>query len=90
MSKRKGKIYIGTSGWHYKHWTGTFYPENIKGSKQFNEYLKYFDTVEINNSFYKLPAEKNFQTMVPGCSKRFFICNKSQPLYHPPKKAGCK
>lgn len=77
MSKRKGKIYIGTSGWHYKHWTGTFYPENIKGSKQFNEYKKYFDTVEINNSFYKLPAEKTFRQWYLAASKDFLFAIKA-------------
>ena len=32
---KKGKIYIGTSGWHYKHWKGTFYPDDIKEQEQF-------------------------------------------------------
>ncbi|MBO9573810.1 MAG: DUF72 domain-containing protein, partial [Chitinophagaceae bacterium] len=57
---KKGKIHIGTSGWHYKHWTGTFYPDNIKGSAQFGEFIKSFNTVEINNSFYALPSIKTF------------------------------
>jgi uncharacterized protein YecE (DUF72 family) len=54
------KIYIGTSGWHYKHWMGNFYPEGVK-SKDFTAYyLRYFQTVEINNSFYKLPSAETF------------------------------
>lgn len=57
---RKGKIYIGTSGWHYKHWKGTFYPADIKESQQFEEYKKHFSTVEINNSFYRLPTPETF------------------------------
>lgn len=57
---KKGKIYIGTSGWHYKHWKGTFYPDDIKEQEQFCVYSKSFKTVEINNTFYHLPAIKAF------------------------------
>lgn len=57
---KKGKIYIGTSGWHYKHWKGTFYPEGTKDAQQMEYYLQHFNTVEINNSFYKLPSSTTF------------------------------
>lgn len=51
------EIRIGTSGWHYKHWLGTFYPERWPASKMLAYYQERFDTVEINNSFYRLPPE---------------------------------
>jgi uncharacterized protein YecE (DUF72 family) len=54
------KIYIGTSGWHYKHWVGTFYPPDLKSKDFTNYYLRFFRTVEINNSFYKLPSSETF------------------------------
>ncbi len=54
-------IHIGTSGWHYKHWLGDFYPEKYPAAKMFPWYAREFDTVEINNSFYRLPEEKTFQ-----------------------------
>ncbi|MFC7522489.1 DUF72 domain-containing protein [Parapedobacter sp. GCM10030251] len=54
------KIYIGTSGWHYKHWKGVFYPEKLKERDQLSFYSKSFYTVEINNSFYRLPSESTF------------------------------
>ena len=57
----KGTIYVGTSGWHYKHWVGTFYPEGTKDSEQLSYYLKFFSTVEINNSFYRLPPAETFK-----------------------------
>jgi uncharacterized protein YecE (DUF72 family) len=57
----KGKIYIGTSGWHYKHWVGTFYPRGTKDTEQLSYYLKFFKTVELNNSFYRLPPPQNFR-----------------------------
>ena len=50
-------VRIGTSGWHYKHWVGAFYPPTTPSSKMLRFYLEHFDTVEINNSFYRLPAE---------------------------------
>jgi uncharacterized protein YecE (DUF72 family) len=50
-------IRIGTSGWHYKHWLGNFYPHRLPVSKMLGEYVRKFDTVEINNSFYRLPSE---------------------------------
>lgn len=56
----KHKIYIGTSGWSYKHWRGTFYPQEIKVKNHFSYYLQHFNTVEINNSFYRLPSEETF------------------------------
>ncbi|MFC6997536.1 DUF72 domain-containing protein [Rufibacter roseus] len=66
--QEKGKIHIGTSGWHYNHWKGNFYPPGVT-SKQFTEYyLRYFRTVEINNSFYRLPTAETFaswRTSVP-------------------------
>ena len=52
-----GKVHIGTSGWHYKHWIGPFYPEKMTPSKMLRFYAEHFDTVEINNSFYRLPAD---------------------------------
>lgn len=51
-----GAVHIGTSGWHYKHWKGPFYPEKLPASKMLEWYVERFDTVEINNSFYRLPT----------------------------------
>jgi uncharacterized protein YecE (DUF72 family) len=57
----KGSVYIGTSGWQYKHWKGTFYPVELKSRDWFNNYQQTFSTVEINNSFYKLPSPELFK-----------------------------
>lgn len=57
---RKGKIHIGTSGWHYKHWKEAFYPKEIAEKDQLGYYSSVFRTVEINNSFYRLPTEDTF------------------------------
>lgn len=55
-----GRVYIATSGWHYGHWIGPFYPADIRKTKLFEFYVTRFNTVEINNSFYRLPQEKTF------------------------------
>ena len=55
------QFHVGTSGWHYKHWLGDFYPEKFAPAKMFSWYAREFHTVEINNSFYRLPEEKTFQ-----------------------------
>jgi uncharacterized protein YecE (DUF72 family) len=55
------RVHIGTSGWHYKHWCGPFYEENLSPSKMLPVYYTQFDTVEINNTFYKLPSAETFR-----------------------------
>jgi uncharacterized protein YecE (DUF72 family) len=56
-----GKIHIGTSGWNYKHWmNGAFYPPGLPQSEWLEYYAEHFGTVEINNSFYRLPAPETF------------------------------
>lgn len=57
---KKAQIHIGTSGWHYKHWIGKYYPGGTKDSEQLGFYIKDFSTVEINNSFYRLPPRDAF------------------------------
>lgn len=74
---KKGKIYIGTSGWHYKHWKGTFYPADIKESEQLACYVRHFNTVEINNSFYMLPSAKTFTGWKKATPKGFVFAVKS-------------
>jgi uncharacterized protein YecE (DUF72 family) len=53
-------IRIGTSGFHYKHWKGPFYPDKTPDSKLLDYYVQHFDTVELNNSFYRLPSAEAF------------------------------
>jgi uncharacterized protein YecE (DUF72 family) len=54
------EIRIGTSGYHYKHWVGRYYPAGLKPAKMLEHYLHDFDTVELNNTFYQLPNESTF------------------------------
>jgi len=54
------RIRVGTSGWVYQHWRGLFYPDDLRQSDWFAFYARFFDTVEINNSFYRLPSAAAF------------------------------
>src|SRR6478672_4997710 len=49
------KWWIGCSGFHYKHWKGIFYPENLAQSKWFDYYNDRFKTLELNVTFYRFP-----------------------------------
>lgn len=54
------RVRIGCSGWAYKHWRGLFYEESLPQTRWFERYAAEFDTVEINNSFYRLPKAETF------------------------------
>jgi len=73
-------IYIGTSGWAYPHWkNGVFYPENLKGHELLH-YQRYFDTVELNSSFYHLPKKETFEKWRQLVSENFIFSVKG-PRY---------
>jgi uncharacterized protein YecE (DUF72 family) len=52
---------VGTSGFHYPHWRGVFYPSELPAAEWLAFYSGRFDTVEINNTFYRLPAAETFE-----------------------------
>ncbi len=60
------KYYLGCSGWYYNDWKGPFYPDNLSKAKWLEYYSENFNTVEINNTFYRFPTEKT----VKGWYKR--------------------
>ena len=51
------EYYVGTSGWHYPHWRGPFYPPALPASDWLDYYARHFATVEINSSFYRRPSQ---------------------------------
>ncbi len=57
-NRPSGVARVGCSGWMYKHWRGTVYPESLPARRWFEHYTTLFDTVEINNTFYRLPTEQ--------------------------------
>jgi uncharacterized protein YecE (DUF72 family) len=53
-------VRIGCSGWQYRHWRGDLYPSELPQARWFDFYSSRFDTVELNNSFYRLPDARTF------------------------------
>ncbi len=54
------RFYVGTSGWHYPHWRGVFYPEDLPSRDWLSYYVRRFPTVELNASFYRQPRESTW------------------------------
>jgi uncharacterized protein YecE (DUF72 family) len=75
--RARGEIRVGTSGWHYAHWRGPFYPEKLPANKMLGFYLQRFDTVELNNSFYKLPSESALTLWRDSVPKGFLFAVKA-------------
>ena len=66
------ELYIGTSGWSYKHWSGIFYPKELKSDKYLEFYTTKFSCVELNASFYHLPLKttvSGWMNRTPGAFK---------------------
>ena len=71
-----GHVYIGTSGWQYSHWRGSFYPQNLPQNLWLSYYAKYFDTVEVNSSFYGQTKASTFQKWQHETSDHFVFAIK--------------
>ncbi|MCU1369261.1 MAG: hypothetical protein JWO77_455 [Ilumatobacteraceae bacterium] len=52
-----GTALVGCSGWSYRHWRGSIYPEDLPARRWFEHYAAHFQTVELNTTFYRLPSE---------------------------------
>lgn len=71
------KILVGTSGFVYDHWRGLFYPEKLAKAKWLQFYVTQFTTVEINNSFYRLPSEEAFASWRDSTPANFIFAVKA-------------
>ena len=60
---REGRIRVGTSGYSFADWIGPFYPAGTPRSKMLDEYVRHFDIVEINSSYYRIPTPAMFERM---------------------------
>ncbi len=74
---------IGTSGYSYKEWKGVFYPEDLKASEMLSYYAERLGTVEINNTFYRLPTRKLLEGWASQVPDGFrFVLKVSQKITH--------
>ena len=75
--------YIGTSGWHYDHWKGPFYPSGLREAALLEYYADRLGSAEINNSFYRLPEKKTLLRWREAVSEDFvFSVKASRYLTH--------
>ncbi len=84
MSKMaNGHIHIGTSGWHYPHWVGPFYPAGTSSDQFLAFYTRHFRSVEINSTFYHLPARGTLDAWCRATPEDFlFACKASRFITH--------
>jgi uncharacterized protein YecE (DUF72 family) len=91
------EVYIGTSGFSYPHWRDVFYPRALPQKDWFEYYVKYFDTVELNVSFYRLPKKETFanwrkragKTCLPA-GKFVFAIKGSRYITHVKRLKDCQ
>ena len=75
-------IWIGTSGWQYRHWKPGFYA-GVPSSRWLDHYTSHFDTVELNGSFYRLPPRERFEAWAEAVPEGFVMAVKvSRYLTH--------
>jgi len=83
MTPKNPAIRIGTCGYSYDDWKGVFYPEKTPKGKFLEYYAEHFDTVELNATFYQLPALKTLEGMVKRTPEGFsFVIKAHQALTH--------
>ena len=76
-------VYVGTSGWSYKEWRGTFYPRKLPADAMLRHYASRFDTVEVNNSFYRIPRESVLAAWAAQVPAGFrFVLKASRRITH--------
>ncbi|MEW5979508.1 MAG: DUF72 domain-containing protein [Acidobacteriota bacterium] len=77
------KFYVGTSGFSYDPWKGTFYPEDVSAKDMLRYYSSRLPSVEINNTFYKVPKAATFENWAQQVPEHFrFALKASQRITH--------
>ena len=94
LGRRSGPVKavrVGCAGWAYQDWRGVLYPERMPQREWLAAYAREFSTVEINNTFYRLPSEAAVEGWVGGDAGRLPLRGQGEPLRHPrqaPAEAG--
>ncbi len=78
-----GALHIGTCGWHYRHWIGPFYPAGSRSAELLARYAACFSSVEIDSSFYRLPAPETLRHWRAETPADFvFTCKANRFITH--------
>ena len=77
------RVLIGTSGYSYKPWKGSFYPEDLPDAEMLRFYASRFPTVEINNTFYRMPTRSLLERWAEETPEEFrFVLKAPQKITH--------
>ena len=92
MYVNKGKFFVGTSGYSYKHWAnGVFYPPGLKNADFLSFYAQHFLTVELNVSFYRLPKLEYLKKWAKITPNDFhFVSKLNRAVTHYAKLKNCQ
>ncbi|TMA27337.1 MAG: DUF72 domain-containing protein [Deltaproteobacteria bacterium] len=83
-------VLVGTSGYNYEAWRGSFYPEDLPAKRMLSHYAQQFDSVEINYSFYRKPTAKLLQGWAAQVPERFRFALKAwQRITHQKRLRDC-
>ena len=84
-------VLVGTSGYNYPEWRGSFYPEKFSTAKMLEYYAARFSTVEINYTFYRMPTEKLLAGWAEGTPENFrFTLKAPRRITHDSKLQRCE
>lgn len=84
------RFWIGTSGWHYEHWRGVFYPDDLAKRRWLSFYMERFPTVELNNSFYRQPKDTTWDGWRKAAPEGFrFAVKANRFLTHVKRLSDC-
>jgi uncharacterized protein YecE (DUF72 family) len=91
MPDSPGRVLVGTSGYNYPEWRGTFYPEKFSTDRMLPYYAERFPTVEINYTFYRMPNEKLLAGWAGATPETFsFTLKAPRRITHDSKLQHCE
>jgi uncharacterized protein YecE (DUF72 family) len=80
-------IHVGTSGYSFKDWIGTVYPKGIASGDMLPYYARFFDTVEVNSTYYRVPSPFMFENMLKKVPAEFtFVVKLPKEMTHEREK----
>jgi uncharacterized protein YecE (DUF72 family) len=84
-------LYVGTSGYSYKEWKGPFYPADLPDKQMLHFYGEHFRSVEINNTFYRMPKSSVLEAWAVEVPEDFqFVIKASQRITHFQRLKDCR
>jgi uncharacterized protein YecE (DUF72 family) len=85
------RFFVGTSGYSYKEWKGSFYPDKLPQKDMLSYYGQRFSTVEINNTFYRMPKSSVLESWAQQVPDGFrFVLKASQRITHQKRLKGAE